>query len=254
MKPVVGDEGDDGDAEAEGGGDEGFANPASDLFHGEFGATDAGETAHDTGDGAEKAEERGEGDDGVHGGEESSGAFDFDASGGLERALEAGVAVGDSGADDAEDGVFGVFAEFECVGGVATFEGGEDGVEEVWVAVAGELEPPPGAFDDDGDGEESDDGDGPHDGATFEEEFDEGVSEGRHGEGHLRTNLMGTMKRRVSPEGQRQLRRMWSRAAVSRRVCPLDESMATAVGTPLASTVTRSLTVPSRRAERAAEG
>jgi hypothetical protein len=70
----------------------------------------------------------------------------------------------------------------------------------------------------------------------------------------LRTNLMGTMKMRVSPEGQRQLRRIWSRAAVSRMVWPLDESMATAVGTPLASTVTRSLTVPSRRAERAEEG
>ena len=164
------------------------------------------------------------------------------------------MAVGDSGADDAEDGVFGVFAEFECIGGVAGFEGGENGVEEVGVAVAGELEPPPSAFDDDGDGEEGDDGDGPHDGAAFEEEFDEGVGEGRHGECHLRTNLMGTMKSRVSPEGQRQLRRMWSRAAVSRRVCPLEESMLTEVGTPLASTVTRSLTVPSRRAERAEEG
>ncbi len=115
MKPVVGDEGDDGDAEAEGGGNEGFSDAASDLFDGEFGAADAGEAAHDTGDGSEKAEEWGKSDDGVHGGEEPACTFDFDTGGCLECALEAGVPVGDSGADDAEDGVFRIFAQFECV-------------------------------------------------------------------------------------------------------------------------------------------
>ncbi|MEY5014515.1 MAG: hypothetical protein RIS92_873, partial [Verrucomicrobiota bacterium] len=43
MEPVVGDEGDDGDAESECGGDEGFADAAGDFFDGEFGSADAGE-------------------------------------------------------------------------------------------------------------------------------------------------------------------------------------------------------------------
>ena len=65
---------------------------------------------------------------------------------------------------------------------------------------------------------------------------------------------MGTMKSRDSPEGHRQLRRKWSRAAVSRRVCPLEVRISTEEGTPLDSTVTSNTTVPSIRAERAAEG
>ena len=65
---------------------------------------------------------------------------------------------------------------------------------------------------------------------------------------------MGTIKSRDSPEGHRQLRRKWSRAAVSRRVCPLEVRISTEEGTPLDSTVTSRTTVPSIRAERAAEG
>jgi hypothetical protein len=65
---------------------------------------------------------------------------------------------------------------------------------------------------------------------------------------------MGTMKSRDSPEGHRQLRRKWSRAAVSSRVCPLEVRISTEEGTPLDSTVTSNTTVPSIRAERAAEG
>ena len=65
---------------------------------------------------------------------------------------------------------------------------------------------------------------------------------------------MGTIKSRDSPEGHRQLRRKWSRAAVSSRVCPLEVRISTEEGTPLDSTVTSNTTVPSIRAERAAEG
>ena len=65
---------------------------------------------------------------------------------------------------------------------------------------------------------------------------------------------MGTIKSRDSPEGHRQLRRKWSRAAVSSRVCPLEVRISTEEGTPLDSTVTSKTTVPSIRAERAAEG
>ena len=74
--------------------------------HGEFGSPDARETSHDPGDRSEQSEKRGEGDDGVHCGEEPSCAFDFHACGGLECALEAGMAMGDAGTDHAENGIF----------------------------------------------------------------------------------------------------------------------------------------------------
>lgn len=65
---------------------------------------------------------------------------------------------------------------------------------------------------------------------------------------------MGTRNSRDSPAGQRQLRRRWSRAAASSMVCPLEVRISTEDGTPLDSTVTSNTTVPSMRAERAAEG
>ena len=65
---------------------------------------------------------------------------------------------------------------------------------------------------------------------------------------------MGTIKRRDSPAGHRQLRRKWSRAAVSSIAWPLEVRISTEDGTPLDSTVTSRTTVPSMRAERAAEG
>ncbi len=65
---------------------------------------------------------------------------------------------------------------------------------------------------------------------------------------------MGTMKSRDSPAGHRQLRRKWSRAAVSSIAWPLEVRISTEDGTPLDSTVTSKTTVPSIRAERAAEG
>ena len=184
MEEVHGDEGDDGDAEAEGGGDEGFADAAGDFFDGEFRAADAGEGTHDACDGAEETEERAEGDDGVHGGEEAAGALEFVASGDFEGALEGTVAVVETVVDHADDRVFRGAAEGDGVGGVAGFDGGEDLVEGGGVAFSGEIEPPCDAFDDDADREDGGEQDGVHDGAAAVEEIDEGVGEdggGGHG-------------------------------------------------------------------------
>ena len=65
---------------------------------------------------------------------------------------------------------------------------------------------------------------------------------------------MGTMNLRTAPAGQRQRRLMVSRAALSSAELPLELVTSTALGMPLASTVTRRRTLPCALAARAEAG
>ena len=107
---VVGEQGDDGDGESGGGGDEGLGDAAGDGF----GIFDAGtaeqvERDNDAGDGAEDAEQRRKGDDGVEHGEAPFHFFDFEHGGGFQGLDKAIVAVCQPGGQDSGDEAFGSF-------------------------------------------------------------------------------------------------------------------------------------------------
>ena len=178
---VVGEEAEDGDADAGGGGDEGLGDAAGDLAGGELVfIADEAEGTHDADDGAEEAEERGEGD---HGADDPHAGFGFlDEVGGVELhgREHGGVGVGDAVGEVVEEGVAGVLGELPGVVEFAGAEGLACGGLTGGIHFRLEAEPPDHAVEEDAEREEEGGKDGPHDPASFDECFDDDV--GEHGE------------------------------------------------------------------------
>ena len=81
IEVVVGEQAEDGDAQAAGGGDEGFSDSAAHFSGGELVVADEAEGSHDAGDGAQETQEWGEGDECAQNPLAAFGAFQFVAGG-----------------------------------------------------------------------------------------------------------------------------------------------------------------------------
>ncbi len=102
----------DGDAEAEGGGDERFADAAADLADGQLlVAADELERVHDARNGAEQAEQGRQRDDGIEGAEETAAELHFLLGADLRGDFEVDLGVLQAVADDAHARVSGAVRE-----------------------------------------------------------------------------------------------------------------------------------------------
>ena len=87
------------------------------------------------------------------------------------------MAMGQPRMDHAEDRVLRLLAGGESADHVPRIQGGQHLLQGLRLALQRHLHPPPTALGDDGDGEQGDQGDRPHDGAAVVKEIDQLVGE-----------------------------------------------------------------------------
>ena len=187
---IVGEEPDDRDDETGGGGDEGFADTAGDRAGGgaDVAVTEGAERGHHAGDRAEEAEERGGGDAGVENGETLLEAGEFAVGGAHEGVGQRVFAVGEGVNENTGDVVGAFLAQGDGGGGIAGFDVFEHLFDDLGLAGGVFADEENRALDHDGDGEEGDHQNGPHDRAPVGEKLHRAEAhekcEMRSGENH----------------------------------------------------------------------
>lgn len=178
----MGDEGGDGDDEADDGGVEGFGDALGDhdALGGDAAGADVGEYGDEAGDGAEKAEKGADAGGDFEDDEATFHAGDFGAGLGLDGLHVLGFAPGEVFEADADEsgegGLAGGDVVFDFVGGSADAEAGE-GVEEGFGEDEGAAEGD-AAFEDEGEGDHRNEEERDHEDAADAEEVDDFIDHG----------------------------------------------------------------------------
>ena len=145
-------------------------------MHRELFVAEEAERLHQTSDRSQQTEQRRERDQRIHHDEESAGTFDLDAGGDLQRPLERGVLVIQAVPHHAQNRIARVARQARSFSHVADLDRGKNFLDPLGIAAHPAAEPPEDALEHDGERDDRDDQDRPHDRAALGEIVDQEVS------------------------------------------------------------------------------